>query len=38
VAVVDDLPETRPHMVDDVWPLKDQLDAIRAVLAADGRL
>ncbi len=38
LGVVDDLPGTRQHVMDDTWPLKDQAETIRGVLAADGRL
>ncbi len=38
LGVVDDLPGTRQHVMDDTWPLKDQVETIRGVLAADGRL
>ncbi len=37
-AVVDDLPGSRLGMLEDLWPVKDQLDTIRAVLVADGKL
>jgi hypothetical protein len=38
LAVVDDLPGTRQHVLDATWPLKDQVETIRGVLLADGRL
>ncbi len=38
LAVVDDLPGTRQHLLDDTWPVKDQVEVIRGVLAADGSL
>jgi hypothetical protein len=38
LGVVDDLPGTRQHVLDDTWPLKDQVETIRGILAADGRL
>jgi hypothetical protein len=37
-AVVEDLPGTRQHVLDDTWPLKDQVETIRGVLTADGSL
>jgi len=38
LSVVDDLPATRFRVLDDLWPVKDQLDIIRGVLTRDGRL
>jgi hypothetical protein len=38
LAVVDDLPEERLCVLDDLWPIKDQLDTIRGVLSADRQL
>ena len=38
LAVVEDLPGTRQHILDDTWPLKDQVERIRAVLATEGHL
>jgi hypothetical protein len=38
LAVVDDLSGTRFHVLDDLWPVKDQIERIRGVLVADRRL
>jgi hypothetical protein len=38
LGIVDDLPGTRQHVLDDTWPLKEQVETIRGILAADGRL
>lgn len=38
VAVVDDVPGSRLGLMEDLWPLKDQLDTIRRVLVAHGQL
>jgi hypothetical protein len=38
LAVVEDLPATKLCVLDDLWPIKDQIETIRAVLAGDGRL
>jgi hypothetical protein len=38
LAVVDDLPGSRLGMMEDLWPVKLELDTIRGVLSADGRL
>jgi hypothetical protein len=38
VAVVDDIPESRRGLTEDLWPMKDQLEAIRGVLIAEGKL
>lgn len=38
VAVVDDVPESRLGLTDELWPMKYHLDTIRAVLIADGKL
>jgi hypothetical protein len=36
--VVEDMPGTRQHVLDDTWPLKDQVEAIRGALVAYGQL
>lgn len=38
VAVIDDVPGSRLGLSEEVWPIKDQLETIRAVLAAEGKL
>jgi len=38
LAVVDDLPGSSMGMLEDLWPVKDQLETIRGVLVADQRL
>jgi hypothetical protein len=38
VAVVDDVPGSRLSLTEDLWPMKDQLETIRGVLIAEGRL
>ncbi len=38
VTVIDDLPGSRLGMIEELWPVKDQLDTIRGVLAAEGKL
>jgi hypothetical protein len=38
VAVVDDVPGSRLGLTEDLWPMKDQLETIRGVLAAEGKL
>jgi hypothetical protein len=38
VAVVDDVPEWWMGLPDNLWPMKDQLDTIRGVLTAEGKL
>jgi hypothetical protein len=38
LAVVDDVPESRLGMTEDLWPMKVQLETIRRVLSAEGRL
>jgi hypothetical protein len=37
LAVVDDVPGSRLGMLEELWPLKVELETIRAVLIADGR-
>jgi hypothetical protein len=34
--VVDDVPGSRLGLMEDLWPMKDQLETIRRVLTADG--
>lgn len=36
VAVVDDLPASRPSLAQDMWPMKYQLETIQRVLIAHG--
>ncbi len=38
VAVVDDIPGRKLPVKDDLWPVKDQLDNIRNILIAEGKL
>jgi hypothetical protein len=38
VAVVDDVPGSRLGLTEDLWPIKDQLETIRGVLSAEGKL
>jgi hypothetical protein len=38
LAVVDDLPESRLGLREDVWPLKAELQTIRGVLVSEGKL
>ncbi len=38
VAVVDDVPGSRLGLLEDIWPMKDQLETIRGVLIAEGKL
>jgi hypothetical protein len=38
LAVVDDVPGSRLGLTEDLWPVKDQLETIRAVLIAEGKL
>jgi hypothetical protein len=38
LAVVDDIPGSRLGLVEDLWPMKDQLETIRGVLVAEGKL
>jgi hypothetical protein len=38
VAVVDDLPDSRLRMIEGIWPIRVELEAIRGVLAAAGKL
>jgi hypothetical protein len=38
IAVVDDVPEWWLGLKEDLWPMKDQLDTIRGVLIAAGKL
>src|SRR5262249_16896616 len=38
VAVVDDVPGSRPGLTEELWPMKDQLETIRGVLIAEGKL
>jgi hypothetical protein len=38
LAVVDDLPGTPLSVMHDLWPIKDQVETIRGILAHDGRL
>jgi hypothetical protein len=38
LAVVDDVPGSRLGMTEDLWPIKIELETIRRVLSAEGRL
>jgi hypothetical protein len=38
LAVVEDVPGSRLGMMEDLWPIKNELEAIRRVLSAEGRL
>jgi hypothetical protein len=38
VAVVDDLPDSPLRMMEDIWPMRVELESIRGVLAAAGKL
>ena len=38
LAVVEDVPGSRLGMMEDLWPMKNELEAIRRVLGAEGRL
>jgi len=38
LVVVDDLPESRLGVMEELWPIKDQIDTIRAVLLAERKL
>lgn len=38
LTVVDDLPDTRFRVLEDLWPVKDQLETIRLVLIEEGRV
>jgi hypothetical protein len=38
VAVVDDVPGSRLGLMEDLWPIKAQLETIRRVLIAEGKL
>lgn len=38
VAVVDDVPGSRLNLTEELWPMKDQLETIRGVLSAEGKL
>jgi hypothetical protein len=38
LAVVDDVPGSRLGMMEELWPLKVELDTIRGVLIAEGKL
>jgi hypothetical protein len=38
VAVVDDVPGCRLGLTEDLWPMKHQLEKIRSVLLAEGKL
>jgi hypothetical protein len=38
LTVVDDVPGSRLGLTEDLWPMKDQLETIRGVLIAEGKL
>jgi hypothetical protein len=38
VAVVEDLPDSRMCVMEEIWPLRVELETIRGVLAAAGKL
>jgi hypothetical protein len=38
VAVVEDLPDSRLHMMEAIWPIRVELDTIRGVLSTAGKL
>jgi hypothetical protein len=38
LAVVEDVPGSRLGMMEDLWPIKNELETIRRVLSAEGRL
>jgi hypothetical protein len=38
VAVIDDVPGSRLGLTEELWPMKDQLETIRGVLIAEGKL
>jgi hypothetical protein len=38
LAVVDDLPESRLCLMDEIWPVKVELETIRGVLSSEGKL
>jgi hypothetical protein len=38
LAVVEDIPGCHLGMIDDLWPIRNELEAIRRVLSAEGRL
>lgn len=38
LAVVEDVPGSRLGMMEDLWPIKNELGTIRRVLSAEGRL
>lgn len=38
LAVVEDIPGSHLGMVDDLWPIRNELEAIRRVLSAEGKL
>ena len=38
LAVVEDVPGSRLGMMEDLWPIRNELEAIRRVLSAEGRL
>jgi hypothetical protein len=38
LAVVEDVPQTRLGMSEELWPLKAELETIHSVLVADGKL
>jgi len=37
LAVVEDIPGSHVGMVDDLWPIRNELEAIRRVLSAEGK-
>lgn len=38
LTVVEDVPGSRLGMMEDLWPIRNELEAIRRVLRAEGRL
>jgi hypothetical protein len=38
LAVVEDVPGSRLGMMEDLWPIRNELETIRGVLSAEGRL
>jgi hypothetical protein len=38
IAVMDEIPERKFELTDDLWPMKDQLKNIRKTLIAEGKL
>lgn len=38
VAVVEDVPGSRLGLIEELWPVRDQLETIREVLIAEGKL